>query len=187
MIRHTFYCCTATLLALALAACGGSTERVDEQRMEEKGIITTVREVKEGEFKIEDEEMVEQKSASAIIAKYADNTTDTIPLSEAKRMMQDSTAAQASQDTTHRRHRYYHRRTSLLGVASYGLMGYMMGRSMGSFRPRPGAYVNRSTYQRVSSTTGSRFRNATSRSSSSRPSKGKSGYGGSRSTRSYGG
>jgi len=63
----------------------------------------------------------------------------------------------------------------------------MMGRSMGSFRPRPSAYVNRSTYQRVSSTTGSRFRNATSRSSSSRPSKGKSGYGGSRSTRSYGG
>ncbi|NBC07411.1 MAG: hypothetical protein GVY26_09490 [Bacteroidetes bacterium] len=176
--------CGAIGLAVLLNACGGA-ERVDEQA--EKGIVTTVREVKDGEFKIEDEQMVEEKSASAIIAKYADNTTDTIPLSEAKQLMQDSTAAQASQDTTHRRHHHYRRRTSLLSIAAYGYMGYMLGRNRSSFSPRPSAYMDRSTYQRVNNTTGTRFRNATSRSTTSRPSKGKSGYGGSRSTRSYGG
>lgn len=185
MIKSFLPLAAAAGLSFGLLSCGG-TERVDEQ-VADKGIVTTVREVSEGEFKIEDEQMVEQKSASAIIAKYADNTTDTIPLSEVERMMNDSTMAQASQDTTHRRHHYYHRRSSMFGVVSYGLMGYMLGRSMGSFRPRPSAYMNQSTYQRVTSTTGTRFRNATTRSTSSRPSKGKSGYGGSRSTRSYGG
>ncbi len=184
-MKHFPTISTAVFLAFLLASCGGA-ERVDEQAAE-KGIVTTVREVSEGEFKIEDEQMVEEKSASAIIAKYADNTTDTIPLSEMQQMMQDSTLAQASQDTTHNRHHYYRRHNSMFSVVSYGLMGYMLGRSMGSFRPRPGAYMDRSTYQRVTSTTGTRFRNATTRSSSSRPSRGKSGYGGSRSTRSYGG
>ena len=183
MKRWITYGCVAVLV-VALQACGGA-ERVDEQA--DKGIVTTVREVSDGEFKIEDEQMVEDKSASAIIAKYADNTTDTIPLSEAKRMMQDSTAAQASQDTTHQRHRHYRRRSSLLSVAAFGYMGYMLGRNRRSFSPRSSAYMNQSTYQRVNNTTGTRFRNATSRSSTSRPSKGKSGYGGSRSTRSYGG
>jgi len=176
------YCITCALAA-TFASCGGA-ERVDETP--ETGIVTTVREVSDGEFKIEDEQMVEDKSASAIIAKYADNTTDTIPLSEAKRMMQDTTAAQASQDTTHNRHHHYRRRTSLLSIAAYGYMGYMLGRNRSSFQPRSSAYMNQSTYQRVNNTTGTRFRNATSRSTTSRP-KGKSGYGGSRSTRSYGG
>jgi len=174
--------CGALALSFALTSCGGA-ERVDT----DAGIVTTVREVSEGEFKIEDEQMVESKSASAIIAKYADNTTDTIPLSEVERMMNDSTMAQASQDTTHQRHHHYRRHSSMFSIVSYGMMGYMLGRSRSSFRPRPSAYVNQSAYQRVSNTTGTRFRNATSRTTSSRPSKGKSGYGGSRSTRSSGG
>lgn len=176
------YFCGALALSFALTACGGA-ERVDQNA----GIVTTVREVSEGEFKIEDEQMVETKSASAIIAKYADNTTDTIPLSEMERMMSDSTLAQASQDTTHNRHHHYRRRSSMFSIVSYGMMGYMLGRSRSNFSPRPSAYMNQSTYQRVSNTTGTRFRNATSRTTSSRPSKGKSGYGRSRSTRSYGG
>jgi hypothetical protein len=182
MRKHTTVFSGALALALFLSACGGA-QRVDQ----DAGIVTTVREVSEGEFKIEDEQMVESKSASAIIAKYADNTTDTIPLSEMQQMMNDSTLAQAAQDTTHHRHHHYRRHSSMFSIVSYGMMGYMLGRSRSSFRPRPSAYVNQSTYQRVSSTTGTRFRNATSRTTSSRPSKGKSGYGGSRSTRSSGG
>lgn len=178
--KPILYLCSA--LALALTACGGA-ERVDQ----EAGIVTTVREVSEGEFKIEDEQMVETKSASAIIAKYADNTTDTIPLSEMQQMMKDSAMTQAAQDTTHHRHHHYRRHSSMFSIVSYGMMGYMLGRSRRNFSPRPSAYMNQSTYQRVSNTTGTRFRNATSRTTSSRPSKGKSGYGKSRSTRSYGG
>mgnify|MGYP002335649520 CR=1 FL=1 len=182
MRKHTTAFASALVLALILSGCGGA-QRVDQ----DAGIVTTVREVSEGEFKIEDEQMVESKSASAIIAKYADNTTDTIPLSEMQQMMNDSTLSQAAQDTTHHRHHHYRRHSSMFSIVSYGMMGYMLGRSRSSFRPRPSAYVNQSTYQRVSSTTGTRFRNATSRTTSSRPSKGKSGYGGSRSTRSSGG
>lgn len=179
MTQSFFPLALAAALAFAAFGCGGA-QRVDEI---ENGIVTTVREVENGEFLIEDEQMVETKSVSAIIAKYADNTVDTIPLNEAERMMTEGT--ETSVDSTQQRH--YHRRSSLVSVASYGLMGYMLGRSMGSFSPRPGAYMNQQTYQRVNNSTGTRFRNATARSASKSPSKGKSGYGSSRSTRSYGG
>ena len=182
MTKTIFPFLYVTILAFVLSACGGA-ERVDQNA----GIVTTVREVSEGEFKIEDEQMVPQKSASAIIAKYADNTIDTIPLSEMQQMMGDSTMANAAQDSTHHRHHYYRRHNSMFSIVSWGMMGYMLGRSRRNFSPRPSAYVNQSTYQRVSNTTGTRFRNSTSRTTSSRPSKGKSGYGGGRSTRSSGG
>lgn len=182
MRKPTTALTAALILGFLLTACGGA-QRVDP----DAGIVTTVREVSEGEFKIEDEQMVETKSASAIIAKYADNTTDTIPLSEMQQMMKDSTMAQAAQDTTHHRHHHYRRRSSMFSIVSWGMMGYMMGRNRRNFSPRPSAYVNQSAYQRVSNTTGARFRNATSRTTTSRPSKRKSGYGKSRSTRSYGG
>jgi hypothetical protein len=165
----------ALVFAIALPGCSSSNEMDAD-----KGIITTMREVADGEFRIEDEQMVESKSASAIIAKYADNTSDTILLSEAEGLLSSS---QSSADTS----RHYHRRSSLVSMASYGLMGYMLGRSMGSFRPNPSAYVDPQTHQRINNTTGNSFRNATSRQTSSGPSKGRSGYGGSSSTRSSGG
>lgn len=174
----------ALIALLALSSCGGA-ERVGPTSYED-GLVTTVRETSDGTFKIEDEKPVSQKSASAIIAKYADNTVDTIPLSEAQQIMADSTA-QAKNDSTSRHHNsHYHRRSSLVSVAYYGYMGYMLGRSR-SYGPSPGVYMDQRTYQRVNNTTGSRFRNATSRSTTSKPSKSKSGYGSSRSTRSYGG
>jgi hypothetical protein len=165
----------AALAAAALSSCGSSSNAEADT-----GIITVVREVADGEFRIEDEQIAPTKSASAIIAKYADNTTDTIPLSEAERMM---ASGEASADTS----RHYYRRNSLVTMASYGLMGYMLGRRMGSFSPMPSAYVDPQTHQRVNNTTGNTFRNATARQTSSGPSKGRSGYGGSRSTRSSGG
>ncbi len=164
----------AVALAGLLTGCGSSSQEADT------GIITVVREVADGEFRIEDEQIAPSKSASAIIAKYADNTTDTIPLSEAERVM---ASGEAAADTS----RHYYRRNSLVTMASYGLMGYMLGRRTGSFSPVSSAYVDPQTYQRVNNTTGNTFRNATARQTSSRPSKGSSGYGGARSTRSSGG
>jgi hypothetical protein len=176
MSKFWISCALAALAAGALTSCGSSssTEEADT------GIITVVREVADGEFRIEDEQIAPTKSASAIIAKYADNTIDTIPLSEAQLVM---SSGEAASDTS----RHYYRRNSLVTMASYGLMGYMLGRRMGSFSPMPSAYVDPQTHQRVNNTTGNTFRNATARQTSSSPSKGRSGYGGGSSTRSSGG
>jgi len=150
------------------------TEVTEEVVVPTEGLITTVKEVETDQFKIEDEQTVESPSDSRIIAKYMDNTIDTFTLEEA-RLVEDSTSTQ------------YRRRSSVVRMASYGLMGYMLGRSMGSFRPRSSAYVDQSTYNRVSNSTGQRMQQTARRTTVTRPSSGKSGYGGSRSTRSYGG
>lgn len=172
----------ATALLISMAACGDNYESTSSAPAEDTGIVTTLREMPNGEFKIEDEQIVSSQSASSIIAKYADNTSDTVSLNEAKAMM---TAQPATTDSVSQNN--YYRRSPWVTMATYGLMGYMMGRSS-SFSPSPGAYVDPKTYNRVNSTTGTQFRNSTARTSSSRPSGGKSGYGGgSGSTRSYGG
>jgi hypothetical protein len=78
------------------------------------------------------------------------------------------------------------RRSGVARAASYGLMGYFMGRSM-SRGPSAGAYVDQKTYNKVSKGAGGSMKStAGSRTVSRRPS-GKSGYGGGRSTRSVGG
>lgn len=183
MTRTFFLSLMTTALLISLAACGDNYESTSSAPAEDTGIVTTLREMPDGEFKIEDEQIVSSQSASAIIAKYADNTSDTVSLSEAKAMM---TAQPAATDTSSQN--TYYRRSPWVTMATYGVMGYMMGRSS-SFTPSPGAYVDPKTYNRVNSSTGTQFRNATARTGSSRPSGGKSGYGGggSGSTRSYGG
>ena len=142
-----------------------------------QGLITTVTEVETDQFKIEDEQAVDDISASRIIAKYMDNTVDTFTLDEAK-LVADTTSGNSNN----------YRRSSVVRMASYGLMGYFFGRSMGSFRPNRSAYVDQSTYNRVTNNAGQSLQRTANRRTVSRPSSGKSGYGGSsRSTRSYGG
>ena len=139
-----------------------------------QGIITTVKEVEADEFRIEDEQIVDSPEDSRIIAKYMDNTVDTFTLAE----------AQMASDTSNSQ---YRRRNPVARMAYYGLMGYFMGRSMGSHRPHSSAYVDQNTYNRVTNNAGQSMQRTARRTSVSRPSSGKSGYGGSRSTRSYGG
>jgi hypothetical protein len=142
-----------------------------------QGLITTVKEVEKDQFKIEDEQTIDDVSASLIIAKYMDNTVDTFTLDEA-RMVADTTNGESNN----------YRRSSVVRMASYGLMGYFFGRSMGSFRPNRSAYVDQGTYNRVTNNAGQSMQRTASRRTVSRPAGGKSGYGGSsRSTRSYGG
>ncbi|MEM8528048.1 MAG: hypothetical protein AAGG68_25625 [Bacteroidota bacterium] len=133
-----------------------------------EGLITTVKEMETDQFKIEDEVVVDQPEDSRIIAKYMDGAIDTFTLDEARLVENDSS----------------HRGSGIMRAASYGFLGFMLGRSMGSFRPSPGAYVDQSTYNKVSNGAGQRMQSTAQRTKVSKP---RSGYGGKSSTRSYGG
>lgn len=184
-IKWIFYGLIAAVV-LGLNFCGGNN--TEEYTAEEvitptQGLVTTVKEVDNDVFKIEDEQAIDDKTASLIIAKYMDNTVDTFSLEEAKVMASDSSST--SNATTH------HRRSSVMRMASYGLMGYFMGRNMGSYRPNSSAYVDQNTYSRVTNNAGQSLNRTASRTTVSRP---KSGFGSksrsgssTRSTRSYGG
>ena len=143
-----------------------------------EGVVTTVLEVDTSLFKIEDEVNVPNVDDSRIIAKYMNNEIDTFTLDEAKLI-----AAEDEQNGG------YGRGGGIWRAASYGLMGYFMGRSMGSYRPNSSAYVDQKTYNKVTNNAGQNLRNSANRTTVARPTQGKSGYGknSSRSTRSYGG
>lgn len=142
------------------------------------GLITTVVEVKKDNFKIEDEKPVDSVKDSRIIAKYMDGKVDTFTLEQAKLISRIDSANNASGN--HRSHR-----GSWYRAASFGFMGYMMGRSMRT-PVSPDAYTNTAAYDRVKNTTGNTVRSNTR--TVRRPSpKGRSGFGRGRSSRSYGG
>lgn len=155
----------------ALTSCGSNVE-YEEVEIPTKGLITTVQEIQTDEFRIEDEVPVPDTSQSLIIAKYLNGNIDTFTLAEARLMHQSGSSGSGS---------------GIMRAASYGFFGYMIGRSMmGGFRPSPSAYTDPNTYNRVNSTTGNTVRSTSQR--VSRPSSGsRSGYGSSRSSRSYGG
>ena len=141
-----------------------NNEQAQETTTEEvvsptQGLITTVKEVETDQFKIEDEQAVDEISASRIIAKYMDNTVDTFTLDEAK-LVADTTSSNSNN----------YRRSSVVRMASYGLMGYFFGRSMGSFRPNRSAYVDQSTYNRVTNNAGQSLQRTANRRTVSRPS-----------------
>ena len=71
-------------------------------------------------------------------------------------------------------------------AASYGLMGYMMGRSMSSHRPRANAYMDQKTYNKAQNGAGNSMKQTARKTTISKP---KSGFGGKSggSSRSYGG
>ena len=143
-----------------------------------QGLITVLQEVEKDQFKIEDEQVIADTAASLIIAKYLDNTSDTFTLAEA-RLMESGNGS--TQNTTRSG-------GGIMRAASYGLMGYFLGRSMSS-GPSPGAYVDQRTYDKVNNSAGSQIRQTagTRTVTRTRPTTGKSGYGGGRSTRSVGG
>lgn len=155
----------------ALSSCGSNVQ-YEEAEIPTKGLITTVQEIQPDEFKIEDEVPVPDTSQSLIIAKYLDGNIDTFTLTEARLMQQSGTTGRSG---------------GIMRAASYGFFGYMIGRSMTrGFRPSASAYTDPNTYNRVNSTTGNTVRSTSQR--VSRPSSGsRSGYGTSRSSRSYGG
>lgn len=153
-------------LALWTFACSPAAER----QVPTQGIVTTVREVEPDQYKIVDEVTVPDTADSRIIAEHLDGQVDTFSLAEARMAEQ-----QGYQN---------HQQGGLLRMASYGLMGYMLGRSMGA-GPMSSAYINPQTYNRVNSTAGQNLRQSATR---TRVSSGtRTGFGGGRSTRSFGG
>lgn len=172
LVRTLFFALIVTSFGMAaLSSCGSNVE-YEEVEVPTQGLITTVQEVQPDEFKIEDEVPVPDTSQSLIIAKYLDGGIDTFTLMEARLMQQQSTSSRGS---------------GIMRAASYGFFGYMIGRSMSrGFRPSATAYTDPNTYNRVNNSTGNTIRSSTQR--VSRPSSGsRSGYGASRSSRSYGG
>lgn len=139
-----------------------------------QGLITTVQQVSDSTYKIEDEQTVPTPEESRIIAKHLDNTVDTLTLEEAK------LSSIGTEGDYQGSNRYIYR------AVSYGLMGYMLGRSM-SRPPMSGAYMDQRTYDRVNNNAGQNLRNTANRQTVRRPSTGKSGYGSSKSSRSFGG
>lgn len=113
-----------------------------------KGVITTVEEVKKGEFKIVDEQTVPKKEESQTIVKYFDGKVDTLNALEIKSIAEKEKEASYSGSNS-----------SLGNVMWWGLMGYMVGRSFNS-RPNPGVYNNQKTYQRVNTTTNTSLMNS---------------------------
>ncbi len=138
------------------------------------GVITTVREVAAGDFKIASEEPVPSVEDSRVIVQPMNGPVDTLTLAEAKAISESQDTTSGNQD---------HRRA--VRRSSYGFFGYMMlGRMMGG-GPSRGAYVNGAAYSRATSTTGSTLRNTSRRVGGSGRN---SGFGsGSKSTRSFGG
>ncbi|MEZ4885181.1 MAG: hypothetical protein R3E32_10680 [Chitinophagales bacterium] len=155
-----------------LSACGGGTETVTEEVvLPTEGLITVLQEVEKDLFKIEDEQTIPDTSQSLVIAKYMDATVDTFTLAEVRLMSQRQVGG---------------RQGGIATAASYGLMGYFMGRSM-AYRPRPTAYTDPKAHQRVTQQAGNKIQQTAARTTRTRPSGGKSGFGGGRSTRSSGG
>ncbi|MEO0338001.1 MAG: hypothetical protein AAF242_02190 [Bacteroidota bacterium] len=137
------------------------------------GVHTILQQQRDSAFLIEDEVEVPSPEDSRIIAKYLDASVDTFTLDEVQLMATNSSSGSSS-------HRAIYR------GAYYGLMGYMMGRSMSTPVSR-NAYMDQSTYNKVSNGPANRMRQTASSRTVSRPSSGKSGYGSGGSTRSYGG
>ena len=153
-------------------SCGGGGTQYEEVEVPTQGLITTVVEIQPEEYKIEDEQAIPDTAQSLIIAKYLDGGIDTFTLAEVRLLRETG---------------YNGPRSGVFTAASYGFFGYMIGRSMmGGFRPSATAYRDPNTYNRVNNTTGNSIRNTSQR--VSRPSRSsRSGYGSSRSSRSYGG
>lgn len=171
--------------ALALGACGSPADRggdVDQLFADvNQGVVTELREVAPGEWRIADERVVGDSTASRVIAAGLDGTTDTFALDE----IGDAGALAAADSTDQRR---YRRRATFLPILFYGFFGSRFGRRYGyaGAGPRPGAYVNAGAYDRVRSTAGQQLRTARP-GGSARPTTSRTGYGSGRSTRSFGG
>lgn len=174
-LKYTLHLLVLLTSLILFHSCGGGTE-YETVEIPTKGLITTVVEMNPEAYKIEDEVAVEDPADSRIIAKHLDGQTDTFTLEEARLIQQSG---------------YSGNRSGLFTAASYGLFGYMMGRSLGNFRPSSNAYVNTSTHNRVNSTAGNQIRstaNVTRRAKAPSANR-SSGYGKSSggSSRSYGG
>jgi hypothetical protein len=133
-----------------------------------QGLITTVTEVGPEDYKIASEESVDRIEDSRIIVEKLSGDRDTFTLEQAKLITQVTTDTSAVSQPFRR--------------AGMGYFGFLMLGRMGGHSVNSGAYVNNNAYNKASSTAGSRL-SSTARSTT----RSRSGFGGGKSTRSFGG
>ena len=171
-IKYGIYAIIAVFVISNLFFSDSNSEpEYEEVLLPSQGLATILKEVETDLFKIEDEQTLPSTEESIIVAKYMDGLIDTFTLAEARLMAADESSPMRSR--------------SLVRAASFGMFGYMMGRSMSS-PINSSAYVDQKTYNRVNKSTGSKLRQTATRTQKVKPG-GKSGFGGGKSTRSYGG
>lgn len=168
-------------ILVGMGSCGdnrGAEGSYDTEEVYTKGVKTYIKEVSKGEFKITDEVEVPVDSSAAIVS-YLDGKTETINPKLAKELI----------DKDYHDNQYYgHHRSGLSSVLLYGGMGYLFGRMGGgnnsyyNYRQQyqnnnpnggAGVYANPQAYQKSQTVQ----RNvASSRISTNRPSRSKSGF-----------
>lgn len=160
----------ALFFSFTLISCGGEGKDYVESTVEDptQGIRAEIQEVKQDIFKITDEELLPKREDSRIIATFMDGKVDTFTLEEISLTEHNDPS-----------------RSAIRAIAFGGLMGYMMGRPMGSAMNRS-AYANDKAYNKSSTSGKTALRNTAARKTVRTP-KAKSGYGSKKSSRSYGG
>ncbi|WP_020568613.1 hypothetical protein [Neolewinella persica] len=152
-------------LGFFLFGCGLGDETI---QVPTEGLITTVTEVSPDDYKIASEESVDLVEDSRIIVEKMSGARDTFTLEQAKLITQVSSDTSAVSRPFHR--------------AGMGYFGFLMLGRMGGHSVNSGAYVNNGAYNKASNTAGSRLTNSARSTTRSR-----SGFGGGKSTRSFGG
>ena len=133
-----------------------------------QGIIAHIKEQEENLFRITDEELIDNRDDSRIIATYMNETVDTFTIDEIQLMEADDP-----------------KRSTLRTIAMAGMIGYMVGRPMNSGVARS-AYADDRTFNK-SNTSGRSQLSSTSRTKTVRKPVSKSGFGSRKSAKSYGG
>jgi len=169
-IKYIFYGIIGLFVVYNVFAGDDSEQDYIEETLEEptQGIRVELQETEQDLFKITDEEILENREDSRIIASYLDNTVDTFTIDEVTLMSQDNP------------------RGSMLRTVAYaGMFGYMMGRPMSSGVARS-AYASDKAFNKSSNAGTSQMRSTARKSTVRKPTASKR-YGGGKSTKSYGG
>ncbi|HNL07537.1 MAG TPA: hypothetical protein PKH93_08185 [Chitinophagales bacterium] len=147
----TLFLALSSLLALNLGACSdGNYDQTQQEQQQQlvrqeqysKGVITHIKEVADGEFKIVDETTIENPNDSRVIIENKDGKIDTLNLEQAKTIVMKSDSYNS----------YHSPSNSMLStVLWWSFMGNMMGRSF-SAPAYPAMYVNNDAYRRTTGT-----------------------------------
>ena len=174
---NTFYPLLIIVLSMCFSmsfqSCGGSSSGGDyvEQTVDDptQGIIAHIKEFEQNLFRITDEELIDKREDSRIIATFMDGQIDTFTLEEIQLVEANDP-----------------RRSSLRNSALGGMMGYMMGRGMSGTLNR-NAYADTKAFDKSSSSTNQMRSTATRKTIRTPRTSSSSGFGKSSSTRSFGG
>jgi hypothetical protein len=185
-IRRAKDITVGSALALALFSGGilmegcGSSQDEDAYTYEEttykKGIRSYISEVKPGEFKIMNEESVPGEKSEAIVS-YLDGHSDTLSAAAAKTLIDEEIRTNPA---------YVGHHSGLSTMLLYGGLGYMLGRNnsngyINNYRDRGqsntrGFYANPGAYSRSQSAVQDVHASRTTRTVTSRPRAGRSGF-----------